>query len=337
MYGSSFGIARQDPIMLLSEAIAHYLDMMAPAGRSPCTIRNARSSLRELAGFLCARGVCEIKGLTREELLAYCAQLSRRSTPKGVPLCVASQCEYLGAVRAFCRWLVWEGWLGADPMLRIPQLRRRRQLPRALLELEEVALLCSLPDMYSYAGCRDRLILEVLYSVANLDLVDLDMREGCLFVRHGKNEKDRVVPIGVGVCRLLERYLAEVRPKWPGMEECPRLFLNRFGRAMLPSAVWHIVRKYVRRAGITKRVSTHTFRHSCATHMVRAGVPIRHLQELLGHSSLETTQIYAHVAIGDLKRAHRRYHPWEGADRLISPAGLLGSAPCRCAGARPRR
>jgi integrase/recombinase XerD len=319
--------------MLLRDAAAHYLRAMVPAGRSPCTIRNAAGSLRELAAFMDENGAPDIQALTRESLLAYCTRLSQRPTARGTPLSVASRGEYLGAIRAFCRWLAWEGWLAGDPMLRIPPLRRRRQLPKAILEPEEVALLCSLPDLQSPPGYRDRLILEVLYSsalrraeIANLNLGDPDTRGGYLFVRHGKNDKDRVVPVGHDICRLLEHYVAEVRPRWPGGDGSPRLFLNRFGRAMHPASVWHIVRKYVRRAGIAKPVSPHTFRHSCATHMVRAGASIRHLQELLGHSSLETTQIYTHVTISDLKQAHSRCHPREQPPPRQSENSTGGSA-----------
>ena len=329
---------------MLSEAIAVYLSAMVVAGRSPCTIRNATCSLREFAAFMGQRGHHDVHDLTRDALLAYCARLSQRSTARGSPLCIASQCEYLGAIRSFCRWLVWEGRLPADPVLRIPQLRRRRRLPRSLLDPVEIALLCSLPDLRRPAGYRDRLILEILYSsalrraeVANLSVADLDIRGGFLFIRHGKNDKDRVVPVGGAVCGLLERYIAEVRPRWPSDGQCTRVFLNRFGNAMHPGAVWHVVRKYVRQAGITKPVSTHTFRHSCATHMVRAGAPGRHLQELLGHSSLETTQIYLHLTVDDLKQAHHRFHPREHGVAAIWPGGLPDTAPCHPASAAPRR
>lgn len=291
---------------------------MTLEGRSPHTIRNARCALRELAGFMGAQRIDDIERVTQEAVLAYRGRLAQRLTARGMTLSAASQCEHLGSLRSFCRWLVAQEWLSADPMQRVPQPRRRRQLPRAILEPEEVALLCSLPDMHTAAGYRDRVILEILYSsalrraeVANLGLDDLDTRRGYLFVRQGKNGKDRVVPVGRGVCDLIDCYVAEVRPGWRGLSQCANLFLNRFGRGMHPIAVWHIVRKYVRRAGIAKPISTHSFRHSCATHMMRAGAPIRHLQELLGHASVETTQIYTQLTINDLKDAHRRFHPRE--------------------------
>lgn len=119
------------------------------------------------------------------------------------------------------------------------------------------------------------------------------------------------MPVGANACRLLQAFITDHRPDWPGADRTERLFLTRFGRGMDPAAIWHVVKKYARAAGIRKSVSTHSFRHTCATQMARAGVPIRHLQELLGHESIETTQIYTQLAIADLKAAHRRYHPRE--------------------------
>lgn len=304
----------------LSEAIARYLHAMELSGRSPCTIRNARGALREFAGFMSGMQVSDLAQMGQEPLLRYREWLARRLTAKGTPLRAASQCEYLGCLRAFCRWMVEQDWLARDPMRRIPLPRRRRHLPRAILEPEEVALLCALPDMRTPVGCRDRVVLEILYSsalrraeMANLRLADVDTRRGYLLVRHGKGDKDRVVPLGRSVGDLVEHYIAHARPGWPRAEESTHLLLNRFGDGMHPVGVWHIVHKYARRSGIDKAISTHTLRHSCATHMARAGAPIRHLQELLGHASIETTQIYTHLTITDLKAAHLRFHPGERA------------------------
>lgn len=122
-------------------------------------------------------------------------------------------------------------------------------------------------------------------------------------IREGKNSKDRVVPIGTTVCELLQSYLTGIRPEWINAKKDRHLFLNRFGHGMHPMAVWHIVRKSRAAANIEKKVSPHTFRHSCAQ--------LRHLQELLGHASIETTQFYTRLTVSDLKEAHSRYHPRE--------------------------
>jgi len=147
--------------------------------------------------------------------------------------------------------------------------------------------------------------------IANLLLDDVDPETGYVFVREGKGGKDRVVPLGRCVCALVKSYLTGIRPEWVGADRDRHLFLNRWGRGMKPNAVWCVVRKYAKRAGVEKPVSTHTFRHACATHMLRNGAPIRQLQEMLGHASLTTTQLYTRVTINDLRAMHSRFHPRE--------------------------
>jgi integrase/recombinase XerD len=304
--------------MLVADAVRRYLNSMLAMGRSRETVRAARSGLKQLALFLDSIEVTTIDQLDREVLMRYRESLSWRLTAKGTPMTPRAQSELLGHLRVFCRWLVAQDWLVADPSLRIPNPRKPQQLPKAILDENEVQRLLAAPDLHTPTGFRDRVMLEVLYSsairrkeVAGLKLDDVDTTHGYLIVRNGKNGKDRVVPIGASVCRLLETYLAGVRADWINASRDRHLFLNRFGHGMHPMAVWQVVHKYAEALGLDKAVSTHTFRHSCATHMLRAGAPIRHLQEMLGHESIETTQIYTRVTINDLREVHRRFHPRE--------------------------
>lgn len=270
--------------MLLSDAVRRYLNAMVASGGSAHTARGAKSVLKELAAFLEGAGVTEIERMDHEALLRYREELSWRLTHKGTPLSPRSQSELLGHLRAFCRWMVAQDWLVSDPSKRIPNPRKPRPLPKAILGESEVQRILAQPDLHTPKGYRDRVILEVLYSsairseeVARLQLNDVDTEHGFLVVREGKNRKDRAVPIGAGVCSLLQIYIAGIRADWIGASRDRHLFLNRFGQGMGPNAVWHVVRKYARTAKIDRTVSTHTFRHSCATHMLRAGAPIRHL------------------------------------------------------------
>jgi integrase/recombinase XerD len=130
-------------------------------------------------------------------------------------------------------------------------------------------------------------------------------------VRNGKNSKDRAVPIGAHVCALLTTYLAGIRADWCGADRDHHLFLTKYAYAMQPNAIGLVVKKYSAMAGLAKPVSTHSFRHACATHMMRAGAPIRHLQEMLDHTSIESTQIYTRVTVNDLRAAHHQFHPRE--------------------------
>jgi site-specific recombinase XerD len=127
----------------------------------------------------------------------------------------------------------------------------------------------------------------------------------------GKGTKDRVVPLSSRVCKLIDAYLLMIRPAMLQGKDKGYLVLNRWGTKMTPTAVWAIVKRCTELSGIKKNVTTHTFRHSCATHMLKNGASLRHIQELLGHESLESTQIYTKVTINDLKEIHAKYHPGE--------------------------
>lgn len=304
--------------MELSNAVRQYLNAMTAQAASRYTVRGAKSALKELASFLKAIEVTRIEQLDHEALIQYREELSWRLTPKTTPLSPRSQSELLGHLRAFCRWMVAQDWLVSDPSKKIPNPKKPQALPKAILEPREIEKILALPDMTSARGYRDRVILEVLYATAmrreeaaNVRLEDLDIESGYVVIRQGKGGKDRVVPIGASVCQLIDTYLAGVRADWIGNENDAHLFLNRFGQKMDPNAIWQVVHKYAKAAQLKKPVSTHTFRHSCATHMLKNGAPIRHIQELLGHASLETTQVYTRITINDLKAIHRRYHPRE--------------------------
>jgi integrase/recombinase XerD len=302
----------------LADAVRRYLNAMLAQGRSVQTVRTARSGLKQLVAFLESVEVTTIEQLDADILMRYREALSWHLTDKGTPLAPRSQSERLGHLRAFCRWLVAQDWLVADPSKRIPNPRKPQQLPKAILDESEVQRMLAAPDLRTATGFRDRVILEVLYSsairrqeAANLRLDDVDTTHGYLIVREGKNRKDRVVPVGASVCALLDTYIAGVRADWLNADRDRHLFLNRFGHGMDPNAVWHVVNKYARALKLDKAVSTHTFRHTCATHMLRAGAPIRHLQEMLGHESIETTQVYTRLTINDLREIHKRFHPRE--------------------------
>jgi integrase/recombinase XerD len=290
---------------------------MLAEGRSTLTMRNAKSALKGLAAFVETLGVMQIEQLSFDTLRECREELAWRLTPKNTPLSPRSQSESLGHLRSFCRFLTKEEWILIDPSEKLPNPKKPKSLPKAIMEQREVEAILAMPDMNTARGVRDRVLLEVLYStairreeVANIKIEDVDTEIGFIHIREGKGDKDRVVPVGESVCELIDHYLADIRPNWLNAKE-PQLFLNRFGMGIQPMAVWNIVRKYVKLAGLEKSISPHTFRHSCATHMLRAGAPIRHLQEMLGHASLSTTQVYTRITINDLREAHKKFHPRE--------------------------
>ena len=311
--------------MQLTDAVRRYLNTQLAEGKSRSTAKNAKAALKHLCAFLESMQVTTVAELDHDTLMAYREEVAWHVTPKGTPLSARSQSECLGHLRAFCRFIVREDWLMADPSLRIPNPKKPRPLPRAILEQKEVQAIMAQPDMRTARGQRDRVILEVLYStamrreeVSNLKMADVETATGYVHVRQGKGGKDRVVPLGKSVCALIDTYVAGVRDVWPNAEATDYLFLNRWGNRMGPDSVWAVVHKCVQWAGIKKPVSTHTFRHSCATHMLRNGAPIRHLQEMLGHVSLETTQIDTRITNNDMKAVHGKYHQRENSDEKKS-------------------
>ena len=310
--------------MRISDAIRQWQNHAALAGRSPLTLRGARSALKQFAEFMASEGIHEVGRLDAGALLRYREDLSWRMTEKGTPLQIRSQLELLGHISVFCRFLVERGWLLTDPSRDLPRPRRPQRLPKAIVDFSELEHLLSLPDLQTLRGYRDRVMLEVLYStairreeVANLCVDEIDLEAGYIFVREGKGNKDRVVPLGRSACDWMRSYLRGIRPEWPGLKPGAQadrhVFLNRWGKGMTPNAVGAVVRKYADLAALDKPVTTHGLRHACATHMLRNGAPIRQLQEMLGHASLETTQLYTRVTINDLRDMHTRFHPRESS------------------------
>lgn len=218
------------------------------------------------------------------------------------------------ALRTYFGFLLAEGDLAADPTDRLEAPRVSRKLPD-FLTLDEVGKLLDAPDPSKKLFWRDRGILELLYAtgvrvseLVELSLTSLDLEEGFATV-FGKGSKERLVPVGAPARRALSRYLREVRPTLDKGQGAGRTFLNARGRPMRREAVWTIVKDAARRAGIRKRVSPHTLRHTFATHLVEGGADLAAVQELLGHADIATTQIYTHLDREYLRDVHRRYHP----------------------------
>ncbi len=204
--------------------------------------------------------------------------------------------------------------------IRLP--KKPRQLPRVILSNDEVRRIILSPDTATNSGYRDRIVLELLYDTAirrselsTIQIKHMDLEGGYIHI-HGKGDRQRVVPVSSRVCELVSNYIFMVRPQCVASDDSGYLILNRFGNQMGPNGIWAIVKKHAKKAGIRKNVSTHTFRHTCATHMMKNGAPVRHIQELLGHESLESTQIYTRVTINDLKKVHKKFHP---GDRFAMP------------------
>jgi integrase/recombinase XerD len=239
-----------------------------------------------------------------------------------------TQANYLYGVRALFQYLQKTKRLAHDPSQVIKLPRARVTLPSAILTAQEMRRLLGTPDTSTVLGFRDRTMLEVLWSTGLrmnelLTLKEEDVRfgQGLLFVREGKGGKQRLIPIGASALQWLRGYLADVRPlltreafrkrRWRPSAISPMLFLSKNGAGLEESSVAHWLRVYQRKARIRKRVTGHVFRHTLATEMLRAGADLRHIQEMLGHEQLNTTQRYLRVVKEELKRVHQATHPRE--------------------------
>ena len=194
----------------------------------------------------------------------------------------------------------------SDPARDIQYAKIPKALPKGILSPAEARKIIHAPDITSVIGYRDRVILEVLYTsgirkeeLNHLTLGDVDCHDGFLRIDNGKGQKDRIVPLGRIACRYLENYITSVRPELIRDPYNTHLFLSLRGNRLSKNVVWALVKKYAKKAKIRKNVHPHTFRHSCATGMLKNKADLNTIRKLLGHTSLNTTQIYTHLNITD--------------------------------------
>ena len=247
------------------------------------------------------------------------------SEKTGKRLATATQINYLSYTQSFFRFLRKTKRIVHDPSEVIKLPRHSKPLPAAIFTPEEVRRLLSLPDLHTPTGFRDRCILETFWATGirlgeaiRLHVADVRFDEGLITLRAPKGRKDRSVPIGEGALAWLREYVDHVRPIIAdnGHEKhlgTPNLFLSRFGRQLDKASVYYKLQAYRHRAGIKKQIGTHTFRHTLATEMLKRGADLRHIQEMLGHHNLTTTERYIHVVQAELKKVHGRTHPRESA------------------------
>ena len=290
----------------LVEAFREHLQ--AERGLAPLTVRNYLRDIAPLWDYMERRGDTRLQSLDRTAVRGYLAWLSE------VGYVRASVVRKLSVLRTFLRWLKRRGVIAAEPIPRRRVMKAESRLPRFLSQ-EEARRLVEAPPGDDPGGLRDRALLELVYSaglrvseVCGLDLEDLDLEGRRLRVR-GKGSKDRVVMMGEPARDALLRYLREGRPRLLGPRSGSALFLNRYGGRLGQRSVQEKVRRYALRAGLPPGVHPHTLRHSFATHLLEGGADLRVVQELLGHASPTTTQVYTHVTAGQARQVYLSAHP----------------------------
>ena len=292
-----------------------YLEWLRVRNFSEWTLKHRELHILSFIEWLDARGIGRPTGVTKGVLERYQGHLFHYRKKNGKPLSFHHQTVRLVGVRALFKWLTKQNVIPANPASELELPKRERRLPVHLTE-QEVERVMREPDLSDALGVRDRALLEVLYSTGirrseaiGLSLYDIDDKLGTLRIRQGKGKKDRVVPIGERALRWVEKYAHDARPSLVVPPETGRLFLTNLGDELNPEWLSKLVREYLKRAEIEKRGSCHLFRHTVATLMLDNGADIRFIQEMLGHASVATTELYTHVSVKQLCEVHRRTHP----------------------------
>ncbi len=226
--------------------------------------------------------------------------------------------QYLAVVKVFYTFLKKADYVSHNPAADLEYAREPQRLPTAVLSEADIKKLFAQPDTRTAVGFRNRTMMELFYSTGlrrtemlNLDLQDLDLENGLLRVRQGKGKKDRMVPIGRVASRYLETYLNGVRHHLTSDPRMQAVFISGQGKRMHAQTLAEYLRLYAQKAGLKQKVTPHVLRHTFATHMIQHEAGVRHVQEIMGHKLLTTTQAYVKLSIPDLKKAHSQFHPRE--------------------------
>jgi integrase/recombinase XerC len=296
----------------MQRQVAQFLKhLQMERGASPHTLKGYREDLIAAAEYFADEtGASPDPGtITAVDLRGFLAALHDAGYAK------TSIARKLASLRSFYKFGQREGWAATNPARALRNPRKGRSLPH-FLTTDQIGALLAAPPAATPMGMRDRAMLETMYSaglrvseLVGLSDGDVDLPQGVLHVR-GKGRRERLSPLGSYASRAIEawRKVRCVAPKESQGREAP-LFTNRFGMRLTTRSVGRMLEKYLRETGLDQRTSPHTLRHSFATHLLDRGADIRSVQELLGHKSLVTTQIYTHVSTANLRAAYEKAHP----------------------------
>lgn len=307
------------PVSPLHGQLQGYLDHLTiERGVAANTLSSYRRDLRRYSEHLLARGVEDLAAVGEGDVTEFLVALRRGDPDAGVPaLSAVSAGRALIAVRGLHRFAAAEGLAAVDVARAVKPPTPGRRLPKSLTIDEVSALLAGAGGDSPSDGpltLRNRALLELLYSTGSriseavgLDIDDVDTRDRSVLLR-GKGGKQRLVPVGRPAVAALEAYLVRGRPGLAGRGS-PAVFLNARGGRLSRQSAWQVLQDAAERAGITAKVSPHTLRHSFATHLLDGGADVRVVQELLGHASVTTTQIYTLVTVNALREVWAGAHP----------------------------
>ena len=298
----------------LGECAEFYFEDCKALGESNATLKSKRVLLTRFIEWAGNQGIFNLLDLDMLILEEYRRHLNRHRKRDGQPLDISTQCARLMVVTKFIKTMDYYDLIDGKfaEKFRLPRIPRR--LPKDIPTVSDIERMPEQALIMGRLGLRNRAIIEVFYAtgIRRIELVnirDIDVQRRILTVREGKNKIDRNAPIASRALDWVERYLKEMRPKLASLASGEALFLTEIGARMKPHKVTDMVTKCVNRSGIDKKGACHLLRHATATEMLRNGADIREMQEMLGHSDISSTQIYAHVTINDLNRVYYETHP----------------------------
>ncbi|MCH8868188.1 MAG: site-specific tyrosine recombinase XerD [Chloroflexi bacterium] len=297
----------------MQESVKLFLDYMTvERGVSPNTLVAYRNDLSQLVAYLETTHPDVDFGwqdVNEEVMTAYLLRLHDQGYSD------TTRARKVASAKSLFGYLLDEGIITKDPTENLSSPRVGRSLPESLTVDEVVELLASVSNSGTPDVVRDQGMLELLYAsgmrvteLVSLDIEDVDLEQGSVRC-FGKGAKERVIPIHQNAVNVLREYLAEARPRMSNPRSGRSLFLNRRGERLTRQGFWLILKGHAKRAGIQKKITPHTLRHSFATHLLRGGAPLRHVQELLGHASITTTQVYTHLTSEHVRSEYDKAHP----------------------------
>lgn len=296
----------------LIDSFLAYLEL--EKGASKHTIASYSVDLKQFGAFLAGLKIEDWRGVEGEHVSLWLSQLTLDGCE------VSTLARKISAIKMLAQYLITEKVREKDFTALIAGPKRTRRLPFTLSEKEVVQLL-EIPLLTTATGCRDRAILELLYSsglrvseLCELKLQNVDLDQGFLRV-FGKGSKERVVPIGKEASKCLNNYLTIARPQFVKQSTGSEFFLSRLGKAISRKTIWLMLKNYAKKINFKKPIKPHMLRHSFATHLLQNGADLRVIQEILGHANITTTEIYTHLNSQRLLEGYTKYHP---RTRLLS-------------------
>ena len=297
--------------MDIAVTVIEFIHQLNARGYAGNTVTSYRMNIGHFKRYLTGQNVTDLKKVTHQVILDYQAGVMAE------PLSMESKALKIRAVKRLFEYLTVTHRLLINPCEGIVEANRKHRSIQPVLIIEEMKALLAQPNLSLKTGIRDRAVMEVLYSTGiradellSLEVYHADLKDKVLYIRKGKGRKQRVVPLGKGALTYLKEYLHRIRPYHVRKHPKERaLFLNHSGNPLSGGAIRAFLRAYKNMAGIDKPVSPHTFRRTCATHLLQQGADIRYIQELLGHKRLSTTQMYTKVMPVEVKRTHNNTHP----------------------------